>query len=77
MSARMIRESKCGKGDWFPSDSSDFAIAAFSDAKDLRVPKGTHVTLDGSVARIGNRCTAPDHVDLPIAWLFGSQFLKR
>ncbi|CAL8993582.1 unnamed protein product, partial [Prunus brigantina] len=34
----------------------DFSITPFSDAEDLRVSNGTHVTLDRPVASIGNRC---------------------
>ncbi|CAL2255040.1 unnamed protein product [Prunus armeniaca] len=56
-----------GKGDGFPSESLDFAVALLSEAEDLRVPNGTYITLDGPTAAVSDRCTAADHVDLPIA----------
>ncbi|CAL9024335.1 unnamed protein product, partial [Prunus brigantina] len=54
------------KGDGFPSVSPNFAVALLSEAEDLRVPNGTYVTLDGPTAEVSDRCTAADHVDLPI-----------
>ncbi|CAL8168648.1 unnamed protein product [Prunus armeniaca] len=60
-----------GKGDGFPSESPDFAVALLSEAEDLGVPNGTYITLDGLTAVVSDRCTATDHVDLPIALVLG------
>ncbi|CAL9020965.1 unnamed protein product, partial [Prunus brigantina] len=59
-----------GECDGFLSDSSNLAMASFSDAENLRVPNNMHVVLDRLVARIGNRCSATDQVNLSIVWLF-------
>ncbi|CAL2266368.1 unnamed protein product [Prunus armeniaca] len=66
-----------GKGDGFPSESPDFAVALLSEAEDLRVPNGTYVTFDGPTAAVSDRCTAADHVDLPIALVLGTRLCTQ